>query len=37
MNRNKLPDYDGTIIQLLGCSLFVLLKWIKFNTSKNPD
>ena len=36
-NKNELPDYDGTVEQLLGCSLFFLLKWIKFNTSKTPD
>ena len=35
--KNELPDYDGTVEQLLGCSLSFLLKWIKFNTSKNPD
>ena len=35
--KNELPDYDGTVEQLLGCSLFFLLKWIKFNTSKNSD
>ena len=35
--KNELPDYDGTVEQLLGCSLFFLLKWIKFNTSKQPD
>ena len=35
--KNKLPDYDGTIEQLLGCSLSFSLKWIKFNTSKQPD
>ena len=34
---NELPDYDGTVEQLRGCSLFFLLKWIKFNTSKTPD
>ena len=34
--KNELPDYDKTIEQLLGCSLLFLLKWIKFNTSKNP-
>ena len=33
--KNKLPDYDGTVEQLLGCSLSFLLKWIKFNTSKH--
>ena len=35
--KNELPEYDGTVKQLLGCSLFVLLKWIKFNTSNHPD
>ena len=35
--KNELPDYNGTIEQLLGCSLSFLLKWIKFNTSKHPD
>ena len=35
--KNELPQYDGTIEQLLGCSLIFLLKWIKFNTSKHPD
>ena len=35
--KNELPDYDGTIEQLLGCSLSFLLKWIKFNTNKYPD
>ena len=33
--KNELPDYDGTIEQLLGCSLSFLLKWIKFNTSNH--
>ena len=31
--KNNLPDYDGTVEQLLGYSLSLLLKWIKFNTS----
>ena len=35
--KNELPDYDGTVEQLLGCSLSFLLKLIKFNTSKTPD
>ena len=35
MSKNELPDYDGTVEQLLGCSLSFLLKWIKFNTSKH--
>ena len=35
--KNELPDYDGKVEQLLGCSLSFLLKWIKFNTSKTPD
>ena len=35
--KNELPDYDGTVEQLLGCSLSFLLKWIKYNTSKQPD
>ena len=35
--KNGLPDYDGTIEQLLGWSLSFLLKWIKFNTNKHPD
>ena len=35
--KNKLPDYDVTVEQLLGCSLSFLLKWIKFNNSKQPD
>ena len=35
--KNELPDYDGTVKQLLGCLLSFLLKWIKFNTSKQPD
>ena len=33
----ELLDYDETVRQLLGCSLPFLLKWIKFNTSKNRD
>ena len=36
-NKNEFPDYDGTVEQLLGFSLFFLLKWIEFNTSKQPD
>ena len=35
--KNELPDYDGIVEQLLGCSLSFLLKWIKINTSKTPD
>ena len=35
--KNELPDYDGTIEQLLGCSLSFLLKWIKFNSNKYSD
>ena len=35
--KSELPDYDGTVEQLLGCLLFFLLKWIKFNTSKTPN
>ena len=35
--KNELPDYDGTVEQLLGCLLSFLLKWIKFNTSKTPE
>ena len=35
--KNELPDYDGTVEQLLECLLLFLLKWIKFNTSKHPD
>ena len=33
--KNELPDYGGTVEQLLGCSLSFLLKWIKFNTNKH--
>ena len=36
-NKNELPDYDGTVEQLLGCSLSVLFKLIKFNTFNQPD
>ena len=35
--KNELTDYDGTVEQLLGCSLSILLKWIKFNIFNNPD
>ena len=35
--KNELPHYNGTIEQLLGCSLSFLLKLIKFNTNKHPD
>ena len=35
--KNELQHYDGTVEQLLGCSLLFLLTWIKFNTSKQPD
>ena len=35
--KNELPEYDGTIEQLLECSFSILLKWIKFNTSKHPE
>ena len=35
--KNKLPDYGGTVEQLLGCTLSFLLKWIKFNISKHPN
>ena len=35
--KNELPDYGGTVEQLLGCSLSFLLKWIKSNTNKYPD
>ena len=33
--KNELPDYNGTVEQLLGCSLPFLLKWIKFSTNKH--
>ena len=42
--KNELPEWtsgpglnDGTIEELLGCSLSFLLKWIKFNINKYPD
>ena len=35
--KNELPDHDKTIEQLLRCSLSLLLIWIKFNNSKQPD
>ena len=35
--KNDLPQYDGTIEQLLGCSLSFLLNWIKFITNNHPD
>ena len=35
--KNKLPEYDGPVETLLRCSLLFLLKWIIFNTSKQPD
>ena len=35
--KNRLPDYNGTVEQLLMSSLLFLLKWIKFITNKNSD
>ena len=35
--KKELPDYDGTIEQLVRCSLSILLKWINFNILKQPD